>query len=58
MKICEGGNQHNKNTIDGSIETSAVTAHSISFTGQIEWENMKTVKVVHNRFDRTNYRSP
>ena len=33
----------------GSIEKSA---HSINCTGQIEWENMKTIKVDHNRFDR------
>ena len=27
-------------------------SHSINCTGHIEWENMKTIKVEPNRFDR------
>ena len=51
-KICTPGDQHNINTLDGSIEKSAITAHSINCTGQIEWENVKTNKVTPNRINR------
>ena len=52
MKICTRDDQHNKNTLDGSIEESAMTTHSINCTGQIEWDNVKTIKVESKRFDR------
>ena len=32
MKICTRGDQHNKNTLDGSIEEYAITAHLINCT--------------------------
>ena len=52
MKICTRGDHHNKNTLVGSTETFAITAHSINCTGQIQWEDLKTIKVGHNRFDK------
>ena len=52
LKICTRGDQHYKNTIDGNIEKSALALHSINCTGQIEWENIKTIKVEPNRFER------
>ena len=52
LKICTRGDQHQKNTIEKKIDKSGIALHSSKCDKEIDWENIKTIKIEHRRFER------
>ena len=52
LKICTRGSQHHKNTMEKKIDKSGIALHSSECEKEIDWENIKTIKVEYNRFER------
>jgi len=52
MKVCTRGEQHHKNVIKDKVDDSGIVIHSRKCSEEIHWENIKTLKVENNRFDR------
>ena len=52
LKICTRGQQHEKNVRQNLKDDSGIVLHSRKCDKGIDWENMKTLKIENNRFDR------
>ena len=52
LKICTRGQQHQKNVRQNIIDNSGIVNHSRKCNKGIDWEEMRTLKIESNRFER------